>query len=952
MIPPAPEPSEALRFSEQLHDAREPVDSIDMRQRRAALFANLFDEDAPPITIDRFVVIEPIGVGAMGRVYRARDPQLDRDVAIKLVRRELLEGDGSEPRHHARMMEEARALAQLDHPNVVSIYEVGEVHGGVFIAMQYVQGPTLRRWLDRSPRTWSQIVQVFLGAARGLAAAHAAGLVHRDFKPANVFISADDQEVLVGDFGLARIHTSSRTDAEGSVSTSAESTATGTVVGTPAYMAPEQHRGEPLDGRADQYAFGVALHEAIYGRRPRSSRPARRAGVPRWLAEVVGRTLAPEPDDRFADMHGVIEALGRDRRAIVRRRLLVSGLAVSIGVSAWLGLGGLAADDPCAVEREQIDMVLDQSSRERLRTQLLASREPYAEASAATVDRALLRYAERWTQVRTESCEATWVHHAQSSELFDRRTRCLDERVAAAESLMVQVAATDEVSVDRVVSATFGLPRIEACSDRERMLATVPLPEDPAVAKRVQTLERRLTEAKTLGELGHFERALEQTRALALEAEEVDHPVLLADVLAAVAHLHRERSELEQAVSVMERALHESLAAGHDAQTIKILASLAYDVGYGQERTEQGRRWLGQARAMLRHVGDLPELAASLHNDDGTLSLVEGRPERALPAFELALARTIEAWGPQHPHVGGVHLNLGNTNVALDDPAKALEHYDAAIDVWTALFGEQHPAVANSLMGRGEALTALERFDAAQEAFERAEAILTEVLGPQSVAVGRVLGSLGVLALSRRDATAARAYHQRSLANFESALGPDHSLVARALKQVGDTYRVQGRCDEGLPLLQRAVAIYRAHLGEHHPAQLTALLQLTWCRIELGEPERVLSLVAAADAIRAEEPDARWAEPWRSLEHRGHAQLALGDRDAALASFEEARLGAGDPEMLDPATHFHSARLLVDDDPLRARALAERSRDQWLEYRRPLEADEVTAWLERSFSPR
>ncbi|MBZ0232031.1 MAG: serine/threonine protein kinase, partial [Deltaproteobacteria bacterium] len=200
----------------------------------------------------------------MGRVFAAYDPRLDRRVAIKV----LLARARSEQwrtQAHARLLREAQAMARLSHPNIVTVYEVGELGADLFIAMEYVKGATVRGWLEAEPRDWRDVIEVFLQAGRGLAAAHAAGLVHRDVKPDNILVG-DDGIVRVTDFGL--VGATGGSEARDGGALTGELTETGTIVGTPRYMAPEQHRGAAVDARTDQFAFGVALYEALYRQRP------------------------------------------------------------------------------------------------------------------------------------------------------------------------------------------------------------------------------------------------------------------------------------------------------------------------------------------------------------------------------------------------------------------------------------------------------------------------------------------------------------------------------------------------------------------------------------------------------------------------------------------------------------------------------------------------------------
>ncbi len=230
-------------------------------------------------TLGRYVVIDRIGGGGMGVVFSAYDPKLDRTVAVKLLRPDADQSKSADPdstARHSRLFREAQAMARLSHPNVAAVYDVGTVDNQVFIAMEYVAGRTIRRWLGGAPRSWRDVLRVFIDAARGLAAAHAADLLHRDFKPENVLIG-NDGRVRVVDFGLARFTNppptidASRAKHEVILpngSLRAGSSRSGAMVGTPAYMSPEQWLDEPVDARADQFSFCVALYEALYSERP------------------------------------------------------------------------------------------------------------------------------------------------------------------------------------------------------------------------------------------------------------------------------------------------------------------------------------------------------------------------------------------------------------------------------------------------------------------------------------------------------------------------------------------------------------------------------------------------------------------------------------------------------------------------------------------------------------
>jgi serine/threonine protein kinase len=303
-------------------------DDIERRRVVADVEARLFGGEAEPVNVGRFQIVRRVGMGGLGVVYAAFDPELHREVALKLVRADRGRGDEQD---RSRMLAEARAMARLAHPNVVTVHEVGVHDGRVFVAMELVDGETLRAWLPE-PRGWTETLAVLVAAGRGLAAAHAAGLVHRDLKPDNVLVGRDGR-VRVTDFGLAR--------------TAAADVLTTALAGTPAYMAPEQHDGLPCTPAADQFSFCVMACEALYGRRPFAGddpgalAQAKRAGsiaaartgsvVPPRIEQALRRGLAATPDQRWPSVSDLLDALERDPRRSTRRAV---ALAVAAGALA------------------------------------------------------------------------------------------------------------------------------------------------------------------------------------------------------------------------------------------------------------------------------------------------------------------------------------------------------------------------------------------------------------------------------------------------------------------------------------------------------------------------------------------------------------------------------------------------------------------------------------------
>ena len=316
--------------------------------------ASLSDSCAPPPQagerVGRFLLMDELGAGGMGVVYAAHDPQLDRRVALKILAPAA--GGTTGPASQARLLREAQAMARLSHPNVVPVYEAGTDQGRIFLVMEYVEGVSLRRWLTTGQRTEREILDVFIQAGRGLQAAHAAGLVHGDFKPENVMVGLDGR-ARVTDFGLARDLGTADTVEMGTESPKPDHvTRKSFLMGTPRYMAPEQYRREIVDSRADQFSFCVALFEALWREAPfagatedavvlakltgRISEPPKVGASATSLRSVVTKGLSATANQRFERMEALLSALERARRA---RSLPARGLAVAAAV-ALAGLIG------------------------------------------------------------------------------------------------------------------------------------------------------------------------------------------------------------------------------------------------------------------------------------------------------------------------------------------------------------------------------------------------------------------------------------------------------------------------------------------------------------------------------------------------------------------------------------------------------------------------------------
>jgi serine/threonine protein kinase/tetratricopeptide (TPR) repeat protein len=768
-------------------------------------------------------VLGLVGRGGMGEVYAAYDHELDRKVAVKLLR--VKPGNGvSLAEGRQRTLREAQAIARLSHSNVVIVYDVGTFEDQVFIAMEFVDGNTVTYWLQSQERTWREIIKVFMAAGRGLQAAHDKELVHRDFKPDNVMVGRDGQ-VRVMDFGLARqvsvkgehdpvsgeFKPQARTIAEAAAAigedqmTSNEDgpstllinheapvgpdtlelqnsglfdnqlTRTGAMMGTPAYMAPEQFLGTATDARTDQFSFCIALYEALYGERPfggnsmfaltsnvvqgNVKEAPDSTKVPPWVRRILLRGLRSNANERFPSMKALLEALEKDPAVALRRRAMTVA-AVLLPVAVGLGVrqsvarnqsvcGGAA--DHLADVWELTAPGVESPRQAAIHRAFLASGKSYAADVYASVRRTLGAYAQGWASMYREACEATHVRGEQSAEVLDLRMSCLQERLGGLRALtQVYTAASGEV-VENAVSAANTLGGLERCADVPLLRAIVRPPEDPSTRARVDDLRRRLADLKARFASGSWRGGVHDAQTLADEAHALGYQPLTAEALELVG---REREKFGDGVGsakALEEAFWQADSSRYDDVRAEAATFLVYTCGYLENDYAQSDRWAGAADAVLRRLGGHDLERTWLLNNVAVVAGLRGRKDEALRFNEEALALKQRAWGPDHPDVG---MSEGNVAVALEDLGRnqeALAHVDRSIEILSHGLGAEHPELATQLMNRGEILNLLGRYREARSSFENARIIWERELGLEHRNLAYALTGIGESYLAERD---------------------------------------------------------------------------------------------------------------------------------------------------------------------------------------------------------
>jgi serine/threonine protein kinase/tetratricopeptide (TPR) repeat protein len=649
--------------------------------------------------LGRYHVLDELGAGGMGVVYAAYDPELDRRVALKL----LPPGAGGEEAT-ARLIREAQSMARLSHPNVVHIYDVGRVDGSIYITMQLVEGGTLKQWMAGG-RPWREVVPKFVAAARGLAAAHAAGIVHRDFKPDNVLMERDGSARVV-DFGLAR-PIDQVADVRGGGERIGEAadaelllehplTRTGALIGTPVYMAPEQHTCGETDDRTDQFSFCVALYEGLYGVRPFTGRtiaaialevtrgnvlpPPKDAKVPKWLHRIVLRGLASRPEDRWPSMLALIQALERPPWRVRPGFAALAGLVLlAAGGAAGFTGGSESAAPVCGGAPLKLSGVWDDAARDRVRSSFgsLGQAE-----SGSRVEKRLDAYARRWSQQYRHVCEATNLRQEQSQSLLDLRMACLDRRLWELDGVVKVLESGDEAVLENADTAVAGLRPIEACATVDSDAGELEV-LDGVMRERVDGLRRRLADAKALSDAGRLADGLAVAERVADRALELDHPPLRAEALLRLGILQRTLGDAAAAAETLREAAW--LADEHRLEEVETLAKieLVSVEGLDLDRPERAREWGRHAQAAVQRFAPdgLPaaELAFGLgltEHAAGNLSAAREHHFRALTVFERELGRGDPRIARSLARMGELELDAGMPRDAARYLDKALELYE------------------------------------------------------------------------------------------------------------------------------------------------------------------------------------------------------------------------------------------------------------------------------------
>lgn len=871
----------------------------------------------------RYVVLHEIGSGGMGVVYAAYDPELDRRVALKV----LGEAAGTDT-GRARLLREAQTMARLSHPNVITVHDVGEVEGRLFIAMELVEGCDLKRWLE-TERPWEDVLSTLIQAGRGLAAAHVQGMIHRDFKPANILVG-DDALVRVLDFGLARRFgdvedppTSETGDLDISSSNNSHTeqlTRTGAIAGTPAYMSPEQHARGELDGKSDQFSFCITAFEALFGERPFDGkgrmalmlqvtqgerRPLPKSTpVPSRICEAILRGLEPKASERWPNMGALLLQL--ERRPASRRTL-------GIGVAAFVAVGGVVAmsldteaERPCTGLTNLREDVLPEATRSEIRASFGDAQVPFADQALVHALSAADAYADEWSRVRQETCEATRVRHDRSENLHDRSLACLDGRrrdFAATVAVLIEANAQ---TVEESAKLLSNLASVHPCADAKTLL-DAPAAPAPELAASVDAAEAILSRGRALLGAHRDGEALTTLRQADEAATASTHPPTMASAALELSVALSRSSERDIATQTFHRAGQLATQIGDDRLLAHAWIEMGRHLFQTESAHEEALRWFDYAEAVLARIPEHYTLELDLREARGAALAEQGKLDEALLELQMLDEHRPEgearAWGEE--------LLRANIYTWKADLPAADAAFDRAAQGAARTLGEDHPVFASIHNGRGAIAFSRGDLAAAEEGFRNAYAILHATLPEDSKDLLFSLGNLGEI--------------QRMRGNYEQA----HESMAA----------VEALVKRAFPAVHREVGTTNHNIASNYR--------------EWGKLEQSLPRYDVAIDVRREIHGARHVYVSNSLTGKGLALLELGRVSEALPLLEEAlsiRSETGAPPRKHARTEFSLARALAltDGDMTRARTLAKQARERLRNQDDDTAADRITkidVWL-------
>lgn len=770
--------------------------------------------------VGRYRVVEEIEAG---HVYRAHDHGLTRDVALRLISQE------ADP-------EIVASLARLQHPNVVTVFDICVHRGDVYVATELLHGVTARAWLTDGARRWRDVVAVFQQAGLGLSAAHAADVVHGDVGLDSIIVSPDGRARVV-DFAVTRT---------------------------------------TADAAADQRAFCAAFREAL---------GCERARVPAWVERIVERGLSREP---YPSMAALVDDVARDRSA--KRTMLVVAAVIAVGaVTLAVSIGRRSSHaPPCGSARPLLAGAWGPVQRAALSAAFAKVDAPWANDVHHSVETMLDRYTAGWVDMHRESCEATRVRGTQSEMVLDLRTACLGQHLDELREKVGVLVAGDRTTLERAIEIMRGLPALETCADVAALTSPVPLPTSPDARQKVEQDRKQLARARALIDAAKFAEAAELAATVSREADVLQYHPLKAEALYAQSSALEREGNYRDAITTARDASREANAGRDDRVAAEALISLVWLVGAREHKYDEAHDFAREAAAAIERLDRRADLEGELAGNLGALYANEERLDDALAQHQRHLALAEQSLGPTAPTLGGILVDIGEVYREQGRNAEALASYERALDIFESAWGPRHPTVAVPLNDMGMIMHRLGRDDEALEYHRRALAIFTQALGPSHPHVAEARTDIGVVLLTQGHADAAYDEFHRALA-IDSAVSGDESVECAIDRiNMADALRAAHKLADSSAEGHRAAAIAEKVVGRDDPTTAEAYLSLGRTLRAQGAPTEAITQLERALAIWRQ-PDVQFqAGIGEALAELGAARLALGERRAAADALEEA----------------------------------------------------------------
>ncbi len=861
---PKPTPTQPTMLRATARDDRARGISMQSKVRKNRLRNKLFGSSEEPLKIGRFRILDSIGSGGMGEIFSAYDERLDRKVAIKLVH----QNHSRAVRAQDRLLREAQALAQLSHPNVVQVYEVGTADGQLFIAMEYIRGTTLRRWLDDKDKenendndkseAWQgrqrvvAILNQFVSIGQGLKAAHDVGVVHRDFKPENVLIGSDGRPRVV-DFGLARAldgaDSETLSDATDDQRTNTRATrfsdgtprpqpivttpklrraalaltSDGRVMGTLGYMSPEQYWAErELDSRSDQFSFCVALYEALYQQRPFHGNsqtelkrattngdilpPPRDSDVPAAVQDAILRGLSPQPDDRFPSMAELIEAITPAQPQTSRRWWLAAAAAAVVTGGAMQIFGGL--EDPCARAGDAIARTWNEPRAEEISAHFAASKLPYAQLTWRSISERIDSYTARWRQSSAATCEATNVEKTQTESAHQRRSLCLERARRDLDVLLIEFEHADSAIIQNALPAMSTLRDLDQCDNAELYSSPMRLP-NRADESLVHNIRDQIAKARARIAAEDHEAALTLAQAAVPRAEASGYPPVHAEALAVLGRVYTLSSDTEKERSageaMMMQASNLAVAQHHDELDAEVWTQLGL-LGLSTRPLDELQRRAERAQAAVARIRNPPSSMATLLLLQASIA----RQDRRYQDAETYIRQAIKSL-PENTSAyrrGRYQVTLGNILSLQGRYDDAYKYFlESFVEISALVADEAHPATIYSRDGLARVHQRRGEFDLAVKQLNSILRTYIQMFGPENYNVGRTEIMLSDTERDRGNWARARYHAQKAQEIYQTAYEENHYRRAEPHVRLGAIAFFEEEFDKAAEHYRRAIEI-------------------------------------------------------------------------------------------------------------------------------------------------